>query len=242
MSRGQPDYGALAPKEVAVSISDMGEIAARLGSIVIYDKRGDVVTFDNFEDSILKWSDSFGSASCYARLDTTNAASGSQSLKLHTDAVATNYAALVKAFSVLASKRIGIEWGFSFLEGNRYLELIIQQYDRKTHSQGGIRINPNLKKIYLQKTDTEWTELVDTGTMAFAQYMFAKIKLVVDFATGKYVRLLFSLNEYDISEYDLFSEESTLAPIMYCNLRLHNIGEAEGDVWLDDFILTQAEP
>ncbi|GAH95398.1 unnamed protein product, partial [marine sediment metagenome] len=40
--RGQPDYAALAPKEIAASISDMGEVAARLGSIVTYDKRGDV--------------------------------------------------------------------------------------------------------------------------------------------------------------------------------------------------------
>ena len=55
MPRGQADFGQYAVKEVSASISDMGEVAARLGSIDIYDKRGDVVFFDNFEGAFLRW-------------------------------------------------------------------------------------------------------------------------------------------------------------------------------------------
>ncbi|GAI49683.1 unnamed protein product, partial [marine sediment metagenome] len=70
MSRGQPDYGSSAVKEVAGTLADMGELAARLSSIVEYDRRGDVVYLDDFEEPVLKWSPLAAGAG-YIRLDNT---------------------------------------------------------------------------------------------------------------------------------------------------------------------------
>ncbi|GAH47647.1 unnamed protein product, partial [marine sediment metagenome] len=63
----------------------MGEIAARLGSIVTYDKRGDVVDFDNFEFPVLRWDINVVGSESYARLDSAQCRSGAQCMKMFTD-------------------------------------------------------------------------------------------------------------------------------------------------------------
>ena len=55
MAHGARDFGIYAPKETIVTIEDLGELAVRLGSPVNYDRKGDVVWVDGFEDGIDKW-------------------------------------------------------------------------------------------------------------------------------------------------------------------------------------------
>ncbi|KKN00279.1 hypothetical protein LCGC14_1139400 [marine sediment metagenome] len=43
MARGAPDFGAVAPRELTATVQDLGELAVRLGSPVIFDRRGTVV-------------------------------------------------------------------------------------------------------------------------------------------------------------------------------------------------------
>jgi len=242
MTRGYPDYGIDEEFGKLLMPTDIAELAARLGSIHTWDRRGDIVAYDDFEEPVLKWTDGFSSPLCYAALDTTNALSGSQSMLLHTRGNLNDYSAVLKAYNVLKSRRIGIEWAFGNLAGNRYLQLVIQRYDGVRHKEGGLRYNPSTEKISLMNTGGTYDEIIDTGPIAIHYFMFVKAKLVVDFNTGKYVRLCFTNSEHDLSSYGLHDTGSPLGEMMYFNARLHNLVATEGNVWLDDFIVTQREP
>ena len=43
MARGHPDFGATTPRELTTPLLDSGELAARLGSPVVYDRLGTVI-------------------------------------------------------------------------------------------------------------------------------------------------------------------------------------------------------
>lgn len=49
MAHGKPDWGLVGPKQTVYGLDDMGEMAARLDSPSIWDRRGDVVLMDSFE-------------------------------------------------------------------------------------------------------------------------------------------------------------------------------------------------
>ncbi|GAH83946.1 unnamed protein product, partial [marine sediment metagenome] len=55
MPRGQPDFGMYASASTIGSVSDLAELAVRLGSINIFDRRGKVIDFDDFEDVRKGW-------------------------------------------------------------------------------------------------------------------------------------------------------------------------------------------
>lgn len=242
MPRGQPDFGMYAAKEVASSVSDMGEVAARLGSIVIYDKRGDVVDFDNFEEPVLKWSHASGYGTGYARFTSSSVKSASQAVLLGVDTGTYSDYKMYKYRSILASDRLGAEISFSKMPTNHLFRLQMIKYDGTTAHQATIVLDSVLKKIYAL-TPSGGEEDIVTGIVLYSgNFVFYTLKLVVDFSTDKFVRLMFAQTEYDISSYSLRTSSDTTSPMLEEWLQLTSKGSDAGEVTLDDYILTQAEP
>jgi len=240
--RGAPDFGMYAPKETTTSISDMGEVAARLGSIVTYDKRGDVVMFDDFEGPLLKAECLLDGVGSYGRYDNTYARSGAQSLLLHTGADIDGRVDFIRGASPLVSLRLGMEWSFCYLEGDRSLRFQINRTSNGKESQAAVLIYPETEELCIRGSDGSDTKIADTGIIGAAAFMFHTVKFVVDFTTGKYVRLLFDDKEWDITDEAYQVRDSLAYSQVACSCRLKNILAVAGNVWLDDFILTQAEP
>lgn len=242
MPRGQPDFGMYAVKEVAASISDMGEVAARLGSIVIYDKRGDVVDFDNFEEPLLRWRSNNGVGGAVVIHDSASARSSSQSVKLVTPAGAGSSAYIVKKVSILGTKRLGVE--ISFANVDTFLEFHISGYfySGTTLSVAELLLDFNSRKLYIFD-ETGAQKEVATFTKFFqGLFIYYTIKLVADYGTGEYVRLLLGNLEYDISATKLETVDSDIAPFFETTIGVWNRTAAGATMYIDDHIITQAEP
>ena len=52
---GLPDYGMYAALENMGNLVDYGELATRLGSIVSFNREGNVIFWDDFEKTPIKW-------------------------------------------------------------------------------------------------------------------------------------------------------------------------------------------
>ena len=50
MVHGTPDWGGAAPKSTTYKLDDHAELAVRLGSMVSYDRRGEVIWANNFAE------------------------------------------------------------------------------------------------------------------------------------------------------------------------------------------------
>jgi len=242
MARGQADFGMYAPKEVSASISDMGEVAARLGSIVIFDKRGDVVDFDNFEEPNLRWIDGAIPAGGESFFSYLTCRSGSQSRFIAPNASAGAIRSLSKSYQILGTKRLGVEISLCKLMAASSLILNLWYYDGDDRYKARAKVDANTKKVYIADSVPDWVEVADIDTIMDEYFAFQTIKMVVDFDTKKYVRLLFINREFDISTVSLHSFGSGLTPHYSVLIENEALTVAGGGTFLDDFILTQAEP
>lgn len=256
---GLPDYSAPQPTgQVPVgpiyTLADVGESAARLGSIMTYDRRGNVIILDDFEEPQLRWNKAFVPPfwlGAEAILDNTNAKSGSQAIKLHTPAVAGAIMYIEKHAMVTVSKRLGVEISFSDYTVTGIspfpihcrLKIVLTYFDGTNAFSSTLFITPVLGELHIEDDEgvaeiliAKLKQLPDTPNLFFT------IKLVIDAETGKYTRLLFSQNEYDLSQYGLYVYADARAPFIQTRLVLENVGATANDIWLDDYIFTQNEP
>ena len=242
MPRGQPDFGMYATKEVAASMSDLGEVAARLGSIVTYDRRGDVVFFDDFEEPVFKWDTDVIPATSSVMLDSVNPKSGSQAVKLYTTANTGAYALIQKYTCIQVGKQIGLELSFSRLSEPLDLFLRLYYYNGEDYYRMEVKIDPEAKEIYVLKDPPIYTKVANIGIPRDTVYLFHVVKVVADLNTGMYKRLLYDNLEFDISDEVVFSDLSSERFHVWLTAYQQTRVDTGGTSYLDDIILTQNEP
>jgi len=242
MVRGQPDFGMYAPKTISASISDMGEVAARLGSIVVYDKRGDVVDFDNFEEPNLRWQKGAVPTGGDSYFSNLTAKGGSQSYYMYPAASAGATRHIKKYYQVIGTKRLGVEISFCKLIAGSSLVLNLWYYSGSKRYKAAAKVDASTDKVYILASDLSWLEVADVNRILDEYFAFQTIKMVVDFDTLKYVRLLYINQEFDISTTNLNSFAAGVVPSFFVQIENEALSAAGGGTWIDDFIFTQAEP
>lgn len=242
MPRGYPDYGVFKAKTVTAALDDMAELAVRLGSIVTYDRRGEVVDSDNFEGPVERWGSSVGSINDWAILDNTTCKAGSLAMLLHSANGAIEYVDIHKSLNVFVSKRIGLEISFGKPHTNANFILCLIYYDGAQSHMAYVWVDINAQEIHLTDGVAGDVVVANTGLFLDQTWLFYTIKVVVDFGTDKYVRLLFANKEYDISNRLLTIAGSVTAPTLWVMMRNDNRLALGSDLYLDNYILTQDEP
>lgn len=241
MPRGQPDYGAYSPQTYIGSLSDMAELAARLGSIVIFDRRGRVVNLDDFEGAQLKWIVGFSIGSTVT-FDHSYPQSGSQCVKLTPSAAVGTWVAISKEFGVVISQRLGSEISFCNPSSSLSFYVELAYWDGTDFYRGRAKLDFNTNKMYLYTGTGSWTEFMDIDAFYTSSFTYFHFKLVVDLETKKYVRVMLNGVEYDISAYALAVGAGAGAKRLQQTFSATNETGAAGSIYIDDSIFTQEEP
>jgi len=242
MVRGQPDYGQYAAKDTTASVSDMGEVATRLGSVVTFDKRGAVIDLDDFENPILKW-DVGGTAGFYnIYLDSASTKSGGQACKLECGNLADSFAVIDRWIGAQGSEKLGAEFSFSDLSDGCYFQVEIEYCDGGTVHYAQVRIDPVGKKLYIRNSAYVWEEIATFKEMQMYPFSFYTVKLVADFTGDTYMRVVFGNTEYDLSAHSVRTQVYNYFPFISAKARIVQRAAPGGGVWVDNYILTQSEP
>lgn len=242
MPRGQPDFGMYAVKDATVSISDMGEVAARLGSIVIFDKRGDVVDFDNFEEPVLKAKYTDRDYPFGVHLTNEAARSGCQSVRMRPRDIIEDTAFFQKFATPLATSKLGVEVSFTAPLQHAYVYAGIVLYTPAAEKTACILLDTRLRNLYYYNEEGDPILIGSFTNIHPLRYLFYTLKLVVNFDTNKYARCLFSNQEWDLSAHSIQVTPRELVPYFTYCLTFENQTTSENVIYVDDFILTQAEP
>jgi len=239
MPHGGPDWSTEGPLSTVYSIQDMAELAVRLGSIVTFDRRGNVLWMDDFESGIEAWGPRLPGADYFSWVPNHHA--GGFCARMATRAVANdhNYMGVYVPYPVLS--KMGFEFSF--------------------------RRDTNLKWIYLDVwflsgtifTDTEvkWTAATKTWSYLGADnaehdlsptvnleedLLFHTVKLVGDYVNGKYVRLIVDNVIYNMTDLEPYATGSPVGPyiLIIIGIRTESDDVAAADI--DNVIITQNEP
>lgn len=238
----RPDWSKYLPGSERHSLEDLSELAARLWTPVVYDRRGEVIWMDQFDHGLSNYRTMLGGGSDSVTLIADYPHYGGYAAKLLTTGQALRLAGLRLYAIPPVENKWGIEVGVNFRTIYDSFTLDFQYYSGTYYHEAYILLDYANDNIQV-KDDGSFVEVATLGKTVSFYGMIHHLKLVVDFENDVYVRALFNSREFDLSEYVVKTTSNTaVGPLNQC--RPIFIGRASNTDYchISHMILTANEP
>ena len=242
MAHGTPDYAITNAAATIYRMNDLGELAVRLGSPVSYDRRGDVLFWDDFECGLGSWysfSDGVGGA---VAIDTTTPKNGSQCVKLTAGSDATHSAGIIRGLPYTVLAPFGVEASWAGETALGIIALIGSVYEGALFYQAAVRLDRNTGELQYADATGAWVTLETYVDYLGFEPVHNTFKVVWDPRDNTYVRVM--LNERTIDLRGEGMPSFAAGGAIGIDVEVVNLGTAgANDVfYVDDVIVTQNEP
>lgn len=244
MAHGLPDFGIYQAKTKVASLNDMADLAVRLGSIVEFDRKGDVARVEDFEGTITKWNIALLGATSYVRFTDDTALSGSQCLALSGHPAAGDFGEAIFYTAPYAFGSVGAKISVNFpgVVGNPIFTIRITAYDGTNYFWGEIQYDTLANALSYRDTGGVFQVFAPVVPAMQFNYLFHNLKLVIDCVNGVYARFMFNALEWDLTAYPLDAGLSGIAPQLMTAFRATRQTAFDDHLNIDDFVLTINEP
>lgn len=242
MPHGQRDFGMYAVKETIGSDADNAELAARLNSIVTFDRRGDVLYLDDFESGITKWATGGTGVAWAVDWSAVKARNGGFCCELTTDVGVGDNVRIGRNFSYPRLSPLGAEFSFNQIGNISSIRAYIELDDGANLNQAAFRYDPPLGEVYILDRTAGWVPLQVGLMLSESANRFHTVKLVNDFATSRYVRLILNNLEWSLNQYTTQQGVTAVPGEFSVQIWVYNEVAGAHKAWVDDVIVTQNEP
>ena len=220
------------------------ELAQRMGIPYLYDKRGEVIWYDDFQNGVILWGVSTSGTGAAAAADTTVARRGKQSAKLTAGTSSTTSVELQHLESYLGPMKVGAQITFSVPATYTPLSLDVTLIllGAGHNLQGKIRVDFANSALKYYNNVGVYTTFATPINIFTGSYMWNSLKFVVDFSTLKYIRCMFQGTKYDLSAnaiHDLAAGNDYYFGIF---VKVNGDVNSNKYLWIDSAILTGNEP
>lgn len=242
MGHGTPDWWGSEPGETTFQVQDVGELAARLGSIDTFDRRGNVVWLTGFEEGLAPITTSVDGTGASAVLSATQAKFGAYSIKLTAGSDGGMNAFVIGRSPYPVLGAWGAEASFTVATLTGYIPLSFILYDGTNYHYFRIRYDHVNKTLDYLNSLNSWVSFA-TGVDLYAyDSCFHVFKLVVDFSADKYLRAIIDENEYSLAGIAGRVVLSAVAPHLFFSLAHYGRAGNNPYIYADGLIITQNEP
>ena len=235
------DNRAIPRRGAVSSVTDLGELAVRLGSIVTFDRRGDVYWLDGFEEGISKWDTVSVGIGGGVALSASYARNGLYSCELTAGQFMTHYAEISRNFPYPTLSRWGFECHWSFDSDLDTLDVLVSVYDGTNLTTGKLRYDYGNQRLQYWDSDGAWQNLATSVDLEPGYGIFNACKLVLDLEEAEYERVIVNESEYDMEGVALQQGASAVSPGVKLGVRNTGDGSHNNVVYVDDVIITQNE-
>lgn len=243
MAHGHEDYLEAAQASTIYTLQDMGELAARLKSIDLFDRRGNVIFLEDFQGSLAKGWTSVGGGGATVTISNESSRFGDFSCKLSTGNIVNSWAqyGLMLAYPVLS--KIGFETSFYVVDVSDVsgIDFFLYLYDGTTAWYTEVYWDATNDTWYYQNSTGAYTALSPTAKIFEGSNHYNFLKLVVDFVNNKYVRLIHNSRTYDLADLPLYSAASATSPRLVVSVKNVTAVADNCLVYLGHMIVTQNE-
>lgn len=242
MGHGLPD-GALSGKSQTIfSLGDLSELAARFGSPLTFDRRGNVLLAEDFRNGTGPFYTSYNGDGGSVELSTRHTRQGSYSMKMVPGSNGLKEAALRADLAYPVLSGLGLEFTFS-------LEAFTDRISGALWWDDGTILWKAQVEYDLPNTRLEVYDRV-AGMTPFASGVILSqldqpsntLKFVVDALTGKYVRCILNHVSYDLSAYEVRRVGSTDRATLRAYVYHYAVALKNPVAYVDNVIVTQNEP
>jgi hypothetical protein len=242
MSRGHKDFGQSGQTAIIHSVTDMGELAARLGSPNVFQRSGNVIFMTDFEHGLADLvQDPQGEGSSIDLMG-DRAYSGGSSVRLIGGEDGGMRAILTKRFHTVETNQMGIESTFSMNADCEYFSVSITVRDGD---------NKKVYQLHANMTDGEFQYYNSGGTKTFLHAFdwgnddldhWHTMKLIVDLENKKYVRAFYNEEVFDLTDIEPHNTPTGDAPRLDFGIWTLAKPGKNGIAYADNFIITINEP
>jgi len=242
MAHGHPDWGAGQTAEVVHRVTDLGEMAVRLGAVNRFDRAGSVIEQISYQSGRVRFWGLGGGLGGGIALSAGQARSGGYSCEVTAPMDETLYAFLSDEFGVRHGGRIGFEISLLVHEGFTKCEgrLRVRTRDAIRHWQW--RFDAVTGIWYVQTGAVTFVSVSTTADLMDYQDQWHTIKMVVDPDTGKYHRLLVDANDIDVTAYSGYAPGVGGNPYIRAWFYFWGSDTDNEYCYVDDVIITENEP
>jgi len=218
------------------------ELAARMGSMITYDRRGQHVYTEQFEKGWGAWAGIGGGTGNAQVLDPEYAVGGGYALKLVGGSDGTNLAHAVAYLPVLPVGVWGFALRFSIYDYVDTLRVSIEREDGAHRHFAKVMFDDADDTVYFRHGDHYYEEAIAPANFERNPRAFNYLKLVADTASDQYVRLLFNEHEVDLSAYPIEILNSVTQPKVVLRIKVYSRDANNDTAWIDDVAVTVNEP
>jgi len=241
MAHGAPDWSKYRPWSVSYSVADLAEHAARSGSIVTYDRRGDVYFLYDFSTGWGPWESGHAGALGAQTLVPYPHLTGGYSVEL-TAGNDDNHDAYIEVMTpMLSSSSFGVCTQFSVHDVYETFQIRLIADSGTRLYDARVRHDFAAQRLEIYLAPATWYTIPVLATVQTNERLFNYLKLVVDVHNQRYDRLLFNDHEFDLKAHPLHDWGAGGWMINTVNIRNTGFLAQNDRVFVDNVILTQDE-
>lgn len=242
MGRGLPSwqkYRAFGPVYEEIRLA---EHAARLGSIVTHDRRGDVLFLDGFEGGLNKWVNVATGGGASVTLWNSTTRNGGAALKVLTSATNEEESGVERYTPLSVLSKMGCEFSLVFPAADAYAIIYLYLFSGAKVYTTKLRYRISTQKLSYWDSAGAWQDLSPIQAVYQGGVGFSTLKLVVDGVVGEYRRAVLNGITWDMTDIAAQEAANNTAPCVYISARVAAMDSVAVAVIIDDVILTQNEP
>jgi len=241
MPRSYPDWSNVRREVTYILREDLAELAARLGSVNVYDRRGNIVWWDDFGRGMGAWFTATSGTGAAVALSTTYPHWPPFCLALTAGSTGKGYATVIRSLAPLASGRLGAEACVAFPTDWSTFDFFLQVADGTLRYQANITLSLEDQKIYYEDEDSNLVELDDLPDMVSEDGAYHHLKTVANFTDHLWIRFMLDGQSYEIPTVPLQYGTDAGYPHIDLEITLYARSGENDYCLLDGVILTQDE-
>ena len=225
-----------------ISTVGFAELAARLGSPVIYERSGQVNWIETFEHGLQRWFSQTSGTGAGVALSPVYAKTAGYSCELTGGSDGGRWASITSITGVNPVGKMGISMAFANITNFDALLIYFKLRTTGTQYSTTLEISKTLGKVYIYDEVPAAIEVCDCDLPSAMGQYWSTVKMTVDFENVLYGKLRFNAGEYDISANAFVSTSGSYTPEVSVEIRAKSRSGNNDVIHVDDIILSFAEP
>jgi hypothetical protein len=242
MPHGAPDWYKYRRDSATHPIDDLAELAARLNSPVVFDRRGDVVILDTFKNGRRPWQAPAPGTGANAVLSPDHFLTDGYSLAITCPSDHAFDIHVYRYTPYVPHGTIGLEIAFTLDLYTVSIKMDLTLNDGVNQILTYLLYTYATKRLQYYPASGAAVDLEPIVDVARNPRIFNHLKLVVDPHTPAYCRAILNHQSFDMTDIPARSVPDTTTPNLLVNIEWIGTTGQTPTVYLDNVIITQDEP
>jgi hypothetical protein len=242
MSRGLPDYG-IRDYQIAIEQNDLSIFALVDSGFTFMDGRGRIIWFDNFKQGLQKWNTfTGGNGIAPTHVHYNGYYYGYYGCVIFDPVDSTGMSGMFFQQNISFGNKVGLEIYVRLTSNHGRAIFRVQESDVDGHAYTALGYIEETSGDVFITTPSGDVKVYDNPSDAYVSDHWTNFKIVGNFTTGKFYKLIIGGNSVDLSAYDMVAASTGIKGRVYIDLRIEGKVGKTGQMYIGGVLVNVDEP